>query len=158
MSTEPRSHTEGKSRWGQERRLAFIDLRLQFDGRINRGDLTGFFKISAPQATQDLARYSAVAPGNLIYDSSSKMFVASPSFTPHFSGTDARAYLAEVAAVTAGVIERDHSFIGFLPDTGIVSTPSRPLRASVVASFVHAIRDKLSLELDYQSMRSPGLR
>lgn len=30
-------------RWGQARRIAFIDLRLQYDGRLNRKDLIDFF-------------------------------------------------------------------------------------------------------------------
>lgn len=30
------------ARWGQERRLEFIDYRLRWDGQINRSSLTDF--------------------------------------------------------------------------------------------------------------------
>ena len=43
--------------WGQERRLEFIDFRLLWEGRLNRADLTTFFRISVPQASLDLAKY-----------------------------------------------------------------------------------------------------
>ena len=45
------------ARWGQERRLEFIDFRLYWEGRINRSDLIDFFGISVPQASLDLAKY-----------------------------------------------------------------------------------------------------
>jgi hypothetical protein len=43
--------------WGQERRLEFIDFRLLWEGRLNRADITTFFRISVPQASLDLAKY-----------------------------------------------------------------------------------------------------
>src|SRR3546814_13161726 len=47
---------DGKTRWGQERRLAFIDFRLQFERRLNRKDLRDFFGISAHQARSEERR------------------------------------------------------------------------------------------------------
>ena len=51
MAQEPDTErVEGEARqglrWGVERRLEFIDFRLFWDGRINRGDLTEQFGIS----------------------------------------------------------------------------------------------------------------
>lgn len=144
-----------KTRWGQERRLAFIDLRLQYDGKLNRSDLTSFFGISAPQASQDLARYLALAPDNLWYDGRSKMYVATTQFSPKFGDEDARTFLNETQALATGVLTTGQSFIGFLPPVGVVPTPSRPLSAKTVALFVEAIRNRRALELEYQSMREP---
>ncbi|MES2390903.1 MAG: hypothetical protein V4555_04635, partial [Acidobacteriota bacterium] len=43
------------ARWGQERRLEFIEFRLQWEGRVNRSDLVNYFSISVPQASLDFA-------------------------------------------------------------------------------------------------------
>ena len=53
----------------------------------------------------------------------------------------------------AGIIERDDSFVGFVPQTGVVATPSRTLQPKEVSTFIQAIRDRASLEISYQSMR-----
>src|ERR1041385_9086926 len=103
---------EGKTRWGQERRLAFIDLRLQYDGKVNRSDLVEFFKISTQQASQDLARYASLAPQNLRYDGSSKSYVSTPGFSPHFGALDARPYLTELHALETRVLAPEQSFLG----------------------------------------------
>lgn len=58
--------------WGQERRLEFIDFRLLWEGRLNRADITEFFRISVPQASLDLAKYQEIAPGNMVYDRTQK--------------------------------------------------------------------------------------
>ena len=146
---------EAKGRWGQERRLAFIDLRLQYDGRINRSDLSNFFKISTQQASQDLASYTALAPQNLRYDGSSKSYVSTKEFSPHYGALDARAYLIELQALATQVLSAEQSFLGYRPPTGIVDTPSRALDADLVATVVEAIRDARSLEIVYVSMRTP---
>ena len=45
---QPTSKGRQGARWGQERRLEFIDYRLRWDGQINRSSLTDFFGISVP--------------------------------------------------------------------------------------------------------------
>ena len=75
------------ARWGQERRLAFIDFRLRWEGRINRSDLTDFFGISVPQASLDISRYMEFAPQNLQYDRSARVYLATPEFRPLHAGT-----------------------------------------------------------------------
>ena len=139
-------------RWGQARRLAFIDLRLQYDGKINRTDLTAFFDVSSPQASADLRLYDAMAEGNMTYDPSVKAYVALPSFTPQFGPASATVYLDELYRLACGVIERGDSFVGFVPPTGIVSTPARKISSPEVATWVQAIRDRRAVAVEYQSM------
>ena len=69
-------------KWSQERRLQFIDFRLRWEGRINRKDVTEFFKISVPQASADLALYQHLMPNNMRYDTSTRMYVANQHFNP----------------------------------------------------------------------------
>lgn len=139
-------------RWGQARRLAFIDLRLQYDGRINRTDLMTFFDVSAPQASADLGLYQELAKGNMAYDARAKAYVASPDFAPQFGKASAASYLDDLARLACGVIAREDSFVGFVPPTGIVATPARKISSSEVASWVQAIRDRRAMAVEYQSM------
>ncbi len=38
-----------RSRWGQDRRLEFIESRLQYARQVNRGDLIDFFNVPGPE-------------------------------------------------------------------------------------------------------------
>lgn len=144
-----------KPRWGQARRLAFIDLRLQYEGRINRRDLKTFFQISTPQASADLEIYRKSAPANMTYDASARMFVALETFVPQYGRSAATNYLDDLSRLANGVVEKDEVFEGFVPPTGVVATPSRAIGAPLVAALVRAIRDRLALRITYQSMDEP---
>lgn len=150
------SNQSGKRRWGQDRRLEFIDARLQFDGRINRSDLIKFFDISTPQASADLGRYQTMAPANIRYDPRGRMYIALPEFQPLFGGTAATGYLDEIHRLARKVVEPEESFVGFVPSTGVVATPARAIEAEEVAIIVRAIRDRSSLRIRYQSMNHPA--
>jgi hypothetical protein len=145
-----------KPRWGQERRLAFIDLRLQYDGKINRKDIQGFFDISIPQASADLDLYKKQAGDNLTYDGSSRAYVAGPAFVPITGRSAATTYLDELYRLATGITALDETFVGYVPPTGVVATPVRDIRAAEVAALVRAIRDKKTLAIVYQSMSSDG--
>lgn len=151
---------DAKTRWGQERRLAFIDFRLQFEGKLNRVDLCQFFGISIPQASQDLAKYAAFAPDNLRYDASGKVFIRGECFCPRYGSNDAGAYLKDILALENGIIRPDTSFIGSVPPYGIVPTLKRPMAAKLLATVLAAIRERHSIEINYQSISSehPTLR
>lgn len=149
-------HEETKPRWGQNRRMAFIDMRLQYDGRINRSDLIDFFNISAPQATADLKLYESLAQGNMSYDVRARVYVAQSDFQSLFGHTVATRYLDDLQRLARQVINVDESFVGYVPPTGVVATPARAIEASEVATLVKAIRDRLALQVRYQSMDSPA--
>jgi len=83
--------------WGLESRLQFIDFRLRWERRINRMDLTEHFGISVPQASLDIAKYTELAPGNLVYDRSSRTYTAAPGFLDRcINEARHRRYLAEL--------------------------------------------------------------
>lgn len=144
--------TGTKPRWGQARRLAFIDLRLQYDGRINRRDLKQFFDISTPQASADFDLYKKLVPENMDYDASARVYVALSTFEPQFGRTAATSYLDELYRLERSVVERDESFVGFIPPTGVVATPARAIDSQKVAALIRAIRDLTALKVLYQSM------
>lgn len=146
---------KSNARWGQDRRLAFIDSRLQWEGRINRGDLTEFFGISVPQASLDIARYLELAPENLSYDRSSRVYQATSTFHPISIETHAQRYLNELLAVDTGILAREASFIGNPPPVGSVPQLGRVVESRTLAAVLHAIRESIGLRILYQSMSNP---
>src|SRR5262245_47444799 len=107
------------SRWGQDRRLEFIEYRLRWNGHLNRADLTSFFGISVPQASLDVAEYARRAPNNLEYDHSTRMYVAKDGLEPLFPGTNEQRYLDDLVRAESGIQPREESFLGWHPDVAI---------------------------------------
>lgn len=151
--TEVRRRASGP--WGPERRLEFIDFRLQWDGRLNRSDLMEHFGISVPQASSDIASYIELAPGNLVYDRSARVYVASPDFVPAFSSTSAEHYLNDLLALSASVVSPEGSFVGWSPSVAMAVSPARSVPPSILVSVVRAIRGRSAVRLLYQSMSRP---
>ena len=143
------------ARWGQERRLEFIDFRLLWDGRVNRPDLVHFFSISVPQASLDLAKYRELAPQNTVYDGTQRTYLATESFVPVFARFSAEGYLGRLLAIEAGMLEPNSTFLGWRPPVGVVRDPSREVDPAVLRSILVAIREHRTVLANYQSMTSP---
>jgi hypothetical protein len=141
--------------WSQERRLEFIEFRLLWEGKFNRGELVEFFGTSIQQASLDLARYMELAPGNLEYDRSEKVYKARTRFKAVFTQPDARTYLTQLAGFAEGRTPIPLSFIGWRPPYDVVRHPTRSIRPEILMRVIWAIRDHEDLELSYQSMRRP---
>ena len=158
--TEPSVEARNAGSWGQKRRLELIDFRLQWDGKLNRGDLTGHFGISVPQASADIARYAELAPSNLVYDRSERLYVAGPAFTPVFPSSSAEHYLKDLLALTTGVLVPEESYLGWSPPVAVAGSPGRSSSSEVLPTVLKAIRQQLTLRVRYQSMSrlEPGWR
>lgn len=151
-SPQDRAAETGPVKWSQERRLQFIDFRLQWGGRINRRDVMDFFKISVPQASADIARYAEVAPGNLAYDTSSRTYVATSAFAPHYESSGARQYLSQLLALERQILTSDQAFLAFRPPMASVPLPSRSVEPKVLALLLQAIAERAKLHIRYQSI------
>lgn len=57
-----------------EQRLRFIDFLLAQYGTINRSALVDYYGISIPQASADIQEYVSLAPDNIRYDLSAKLY------------------------------------------------------------------------------------
>ena len=147
-------------RWGQERRLEFIDFRLLWDRTVNRGDVVEFFRVSIQQASADLAAYAQLAPQNLRYDKAGKTYRATGDFKPILAQAAAQAFLDQLAAVSRGTVLSSSSFLGWRPPYDLVRLPSRPISIGLLLRLLWAIRDGEDLRVLYQSMRrmEPSLR
>lgn len=154
MAKEQREIGEGSrlgAKWGQERRLEFIDYRLSWGRVLNRGDLTGFFGISIPQASLDLAEYQRRAPGNLEYDTSDRIYRASSTFQSAFPSSSHARYLEDLLRVAVDPEVPYGSFLKWFPPVAVVPRPWRRLDARVVISVVEAIRKSAAIRVRYQS-------
>ncbi len=142
-------------RWTVERRLAFLEQRLFWEGRVNRADLIERFGISINQASADLTRYQTLAPGNLVYDKSRKTYVAGPRFKAAFGAPDADRYLAELRLLGDGIIAPGQGDLGELPPYAVALTPRRAVPAGVLRAVLAAIRGGRVMTAQYQSMSAP---
>ena len=145
-------------RWGMERRLEFIEFRLFWEGHVNRSDLMDTFKVSIAQATTDLSRYLALAPGNMAYDKSAKAYVRAPEFKARFQEPEPGRYLNQIRSVGDGIVEASETWIGHFPAFDAAPTPVRSIGPVILRSVVAAIRRKEAIEIKYQSLSRPEPR
>ncbi|MEG0171463.1 MAG: WYL domain-containing protein [Hafnia sp.] len=145
--------------WGQERRLEFIDFRLLWEGRLNRADITTFFRISVPQASLDLAKYQEIAPRNMVYDRTQKAYVTTPDFKPVFSSFDSNHYLNELLGRENGIVDPCDSFIGWAPPVASLPLPARKVQPEILIDLIRAMQREQALVVDYRSMTNePAVR
>jgi hypothetical protein len=144
-----------KGRWSVERRLEFIDYRLYWEGRVNRGDLVEYFGVSVPQASADLTHYQEITKNNTVYNKYKKTYVASPSFRPVFFEPSADRYLAELRMIEAGLLSQDEAWSVCTPDYTIVPLLRRHIDPTNLRSVLGAIRTRSSIHITYQSVSRP---
>jgi hypothetical protein len=141
--------------WGQDRRLEFIEFRLLWDGKINRGEVAEYFNVSIQHASLDFARYMVLAKDNMEYDRREKVYRATKRFTPLFIAPDTQTYLNELSGLAAGTISPSFSFMGTRPPCDVVTLPVRRVRTEVLLPILWAMRDGIEIDITYQSMRVP---
>ena len=141
--------------WSQRQRYAFIENRLYWEGELTRADLMSRFGISAPQASDDIAKYLDLAPGNLEHDRIKKAFIATPRFKPHLTVPDARQYLTQLLLLADDAIDSSESWLGDLPMHAVMPRVRRRLDNETLRPIVSAIRQRRAIEIRYQSMSTP---
>jgi predicted DNA-binding transcriptional regulator YafY len=145
-------------RWGVQQRLEFIEFRLFWEGHVNRSDLMGQFGVSVNQASTDLNRYMGFAPDNMVYDKSERTYVRSSGFKAQFLEPDASRYLAQLRSVADEILDREDSWIAYLPTYASAPAPVRGVNPVTLRSIVGAIRQSQELEVKYQSLSNPEPR
>lgn len=155
MDEQPASKGRQGARWGQERRLEFIDYRLRWDAQINRSSLTDFFGISVPQASLDLTEYTKLAPENLEYDTRARVYRATSAFKSVFKASSLERYLDDLLRVTTQPETPYGSFLGWHSPVSAIPRLGRRLDADVVGTILRAIRELRSVDVTYRSMTEP---
>jgi WYL domain len=141
--------------WGQDRRLEFIEFRLLWEGKINRGEVVKYFNVSIQHASLDFAKYMALAKNNMEYDRREKVYRPTKQFTPLFIAPDTQTYLNELSGLATGTISRAFSFVGAQPRCDVVTLPARRVRTEILLPILWAMRDGTEIDTTYQSMRNP---
>ena len=63
-------------------RMVFIEFRLWFMGEIRRADISERFSVGPAVSTRDLGQYRKIAPVNIEFEGSGKLYRIAPGFTP----------------------------------------------------------------------------
>lgn len=144
-------------RWSVERRLALVTARLQWEGRVNRGDLVQRFGISPNQASADLKRFAALFPGALVYDPKAKTYRAGPGLPPA-TPADADALLRDLRLMGEAVIPGNELALANIPALAMAEAPVHAVAAEVLRCVLAAIRTRAVLRGSYQSFSTPEWR
>jgi hypothetical protein len=133
----------------QRERLIFIEFRLWFLGDIGRPDLMDRFGMAPAVATRDIALYKKLAPHNLDFDGSRKVYVPTGDFLPLFEHSAERV----LSALTRGFGE------GLAVEQGSALLCEFPVRLNkpdlnVLATVTRAIHQGCGLDIKYYSLSS----
>lgn len=145
MASHPQ-HVESLS-LTQRERLAYIDFRLYFIGEIGRPDLAHRFGVAPAGATRDFALYREIAPQNIAFDGSLKIYRISQTFAPIFEHMPQRVLSALALGFGDGVnVEMPSPVLCESP--AALSCP----RMEVLAPISRAIHAKRPVAIRYHSM------
>lgn len=133
----------------QRDRLAFIELRLWFVGKIQRQDLVSRFGIQSAAATRDMALYKELAPANIDYDTRGKRYVLADGFAPVFEYPPARVLTWLTQGFGDGEPVPLSAWVACETPSGI----SQPALATL-AAVTRAIHHKAALKIHYCSVSS----
>lgn len=139
-------------RWGVEQRLEFIEFRLFWEGGLNRSDITRYFGVSVPQASNDLSRYQELAPNNIEYDRSDKRYLASKRFKPVFLDPNADRYLNQLRSISDGVLPVEQTWLSNAPSFESMPLPHRRVDPAILRIVLATIRERRSIQIHYQSL------
>lgn len=143
-------------KWSVKQRLEFIEYRLFWEGTINRKDIVDNFGVSVPQASADIKRYKQNAPGNFYYNKSQKRYLVTTKFDPVFGLIDSDSYLTKLSMLSDGIIEKDETYINYIPELSVVPSFDRAIDPNILKKIVKVLRDKNSINVQYQSMSRPS--
>ncbi|WP_240230053.1 WYL domain-containing protein [Devosia lacusdianchii] len=144
-----------KQKWTIERRLAFIEFRLQWDGRVNRTDVATKFGISLNQATNDLVAYAKAEPQNIRYDLSLRAYVRGDGFNARYGTSTAEHYLAQLLATRDARQQDTDLWIGQIPEVEVIATPVGPVSSHILRSIVGAVLTEEPIDCLLQTERDP---
>jgi len=145
-------------RWGIKRRFELIEWRLNWLGRINRGDLEESFGVSTPQASNDLRAYDEAAPQNMVYDAAEKAYVPTPTFEPKFYKISADRYLRQLDAILNGALPPIDTWFRSPPPAAVMQTVVRSVDPGVLRTVLAAITDRQQINVCYQSLTNTRWR
>lgn len=132
----------------QRERLNYLEFRAYFTGQVSRSDLINRFGISEAAATRDLAIYREQVLGNLEFDTTTKIYRITPSFSLHYLKEVDAGRLLQALAYGVG------NDFGATPDPLVPCELPASLQvppADITATVSRAIFQKAVLGIEYFS-------
>ena len=131
----------------QRERLAYIEFRLYFLGEVGRPDLANRFGVAPAAATRDLALYREVAPQNIEFDGSNKIYRIGKAFVPLFDHSPQRVLSTLSLGFGDGASGESPQMLP-CESPAVLSSP----RMDVLAPICRAIHAKRPVAIRYHSM------
>lgn len=122
-------------------RLQWLEDRIYWVGELNRADLVSRFEISPQQATGDIKLYQELAPDNLGYDRSKKLYIKGQKFDPIFDKS--------LEAWLSGNADEDPALRSIKREA--VKPIKRGMSDAVLIAISRSYRLKLPISVLYQS-------
>jgi hypothetical protein len=145
-------------RWGVAQRFEFIEWRVYWEGRLNRGDLELEFSISTPQASVDLRNYQSLAPGNIEYDGALRAYVRTADFRPQFLRLSGRKYLEQLRGIEEGYVAIADTWFSDAPPVALLPQLHRVPNDYILQAVIAAIRENSSISINYMSLTKTAVR
>ena len=133
----------------QRERLAYIDFRLYFMGEVGRPDLASRFGVAPAGATRDLALYREIAPQNIEFDGSNKIYRIGKTFAPIFEHAPQRVLSALSLGFGDGVNGESQPMLP-CESPAVLCSP----QMGVLAPICRAIHAKRPVAIRYHSVSS----
>jgi hypothetical protein len=132
----------------QRERLNYLEFKVFFTGQVSRADLMNRFGISEAAATRDLTLLREEIPGNLEFDSTSKIYRMGKGFSPY--------YLKEIEPnrLLRALVHGIGDDFGAAPECLISCELPARLRvppAEILAAVSRAIFQNVALQIEYLS-------
>jgi predicted DNA-binding transcriptional regulator YafY len=142
-----------RPRWSVERRLAFAEQRLFWDGALNRDDLVRRFGISPNQATADIGRLRSAEGAGIAYNTLTKRYEATPLLGA--SSATSEGLLSELRLLAEGRLGANESVLSSPPPLAIADAPMRAVDRDVLRAVLQAIVARRAVEAAYVSFQRP---
>ncbi|WP_276668845.1 helix-turn-helix transcriptional regulator [Thalassolituus oleivorans] len=131
--------------------LRYIELRAQWEGRINAKHIAESFNIGRELGGKLINRYNDTCPNNLTYDASAKAHLTTEKFTPQLTTGTLEEYI--YGFFQADLPDEQTGWT--LKDTFPMRQFGRAPRPEIVRPILNAIQNKRKLDIAYLSMNSP---
>lgn len=134
----------------QKERLQHIDFNSLFFGSVGRKQLAERFGIAMAAATRDFKLYNELAPNNLIYSLSKRLYIKSEQFQPLFQYSEEKV----VSVLSEGF--GDHAPFSNGSEVTIKNLPDfkKNISLEILSEITRSIYSNKVLEIEYTSSAS----
>ena len=122
----------------------YIELLLQWRGKLNTGDLMNRMGISRQSASKAISSYKKLYPNALSYNTREKRYEPTEDFLPEFTSGSFQEYISLFHGELSSSLPTS-----FLPGTHRLPSPY------IVRPIINAIENNLRLDVSYASISSP---